>query len=136
MVITLPKDVETVELMESLSSDGYASANTRFGFDTEIFTPKSSEYISKKGDIVQQLRNLYELINLLKEEDKKSYHKSIYKIQMDREEKSEQRRVFSKIFKLDENNQDGLAVAKPLLIEIFNKKPSVTLELMNKIVEN
>ena len=36
VIITLPKDVETVELLE-----------------------KSSDYISKKEDIVQQLRNLY-----------------------------------------------------------------------------
>ena len=55
---------------------------------------------------------------------------------MDGEEKSEQRRVFSKIFKLDENNQYGFAITKPLPIGIFNKKPSVTLELMNKIVKN
>ena len=76
------------------------------------------------------------LINLRNEENKKSDHKLIYKIQIDREEMSKQRRVFSKIFKLDENNQYGFAMRKPLPIGIFKKKPSVTLELMNKTVKN
>ena len=55
---------------------------------------------------------------------------------MDGEEKSEQSRVFSKIFKLDENNQYGFAMTKPLSFGIFKKKPSATLQLMNKIVKN
>ena len=59
MIITLPKDVESVELMESLLSGWYASVHTRLGFDTEIFTPKSSQNISKKEDIVKQLHKLY-----------------------------------------------------------------------------
>ena len=57
--MTLPKDVETVELMGSLLSVGYPSIHTSLGSDTEIFKPKSSEYISKKEDVVQQLCNLY-----------------------------------------------------------------------------
>lgn len=63
-----------------------------------------------------------QLINLWKEEDKKSDHKLICKMQKDGGEKTEQRRVFLEIFKPDKNNQYGLAVTKPLLIGIFQKK--------------
>lgn len=60
-----------------------------------------------------------QLTNLWKEEDKKSDQKLIYKIQIDAEEKFEQRKVFSKIFKAEANNQYGYAMMKPLLIGIF-----------------
>ena len=31
----------------------------RLGFDTEMFTPKSAEYMKQKNDIFEQLRKLY-----------------------------------------------------------------------------
>ena len=41
------------------------------------------------------------------------------------------RRVFSKTFKLDENNQYGFAMTKPLPIGIFVKKSDINLIEMN-----
>ena len=46
------------------------------------------------------------------------------------------RRVFSKIFKLDENNQYGCSMSKPLPVGIFKKEPSVSIEILNKSIEN
>ena len=57
-------------------------------------------------------------------------------MQMDGEKSLNKEGFFQKIFKLDENNQYGFAMTKPLTIGIFKKKPSVTLELMNKILKN
>ena len=59
IVITYPKDVEIVELTKRLLRGGYSSVHTRLGFDSEIFTPKTEDYLKKKEDIVENLRNLY-----------------------------------------------------------------------------
>ena len=45
VTLTFPKDVETV--------------HTRLGFDTEMFTPKSLEYVKENNEIVKKPRNLY-----------------------------------------------------------------------------
>ena len=52
------------------------------------------------------------------------------------EEQSQPCRVFSKIFKLDENNQYGYSMIKPLPIGIFKKKPFVDLDILNKAVHD
>ena len=44
--------------MEGLLSGGYSSVHTRLGFDTEIFTPKSKEYIEQKNNIIEKMRNV------------------------------------------------------------------------------
>ena len=52
-------DIETVELMERLLNGVYSSVQTWVGFDTEMFTPKSKEYLAQKDKIVDDLRNIY-----------------------------------------------------------------------------
>ena len=70
VILTFPKDVKTVDLMERLLSDGYSSVHTRLGFDTEIFTRKSLEYAKEKDEIVKKLRYLYkEKVKKLKEQN-------------------------------------------------------------------
>ena len=111
--------------------------------------PKTEDYLKKKDDIVEKLRNLYDepnekkdrkiliqdLIDSWKEEDSKNPHKLNYNLRVKGEETSQARRVFLKIFKFDENNQYGFAMTKPLPIGIFKKKESATLEIMNEIVK-
>ena len=60
VILTYPRNVEVVDLMESLLSGGYSSVHTRLGFYTEMFTPKSADYVKQKDDIIEQLRNLYD----------------------------------------------------------------------------
>ena len=57
--MTFPTNVETVCLMESLLRGGYSSVHTMLGFDTEIFTPRSPEYVDQKEDIFNNLKDLY-----------------------------------------------------------------------------
>ena len=59
IIMTFFKDVETVKLMEKLESGGCSSVHTRLGFDIEMFTPKSKDYLTQKDKIVDDLRNLY-----------------------------------------------------------------------------
>ena len=74
VILTFPKDVETVDLMERLLSGGYSSIYTRLGFNTEMFTPKSLGYVKEKDEIVEKLRNLYGEKN--EKAERKNYSKS------------------------------------------------------------
>ena len=150
VILTFPTNVETVCLMESLLSGGYSSVHSRLGFDTEIFTPRSPEYVEQKEDIINNLRDLYgeknkkqerkklmdKLYSLWKEEDLKSCHKPIYNVRLDGEETSKKRRVFSKVFKLDENNQYGFAMTKPLPIGIFKKQSDPNMKTLQNSLKN
>ena len=77
-----------------------------------------------------------ELYDLFKKEDLKSSNKPIYKIRLDGEQKSKWRRVFSKIFKLEENNQHGFAMTKPLAIGTFKREKEANMEILNEAIEN
>ena len=55
---------------------------------------------------------------------------------LDGEEVSNKCRVFSKIFKLGENNQYGFAVTKPLPIGNFNKEAHVCMDILFNSIEN
>ena len=150
VIITFPTDLETVCLMESSLSGGYSSIHTWLGFDIEIFTPRSSEYVEEKEDIINKLRDLYgeknetqerkklmnRLYSLWKEKDFKNCHKPIYNIRLDGDETSKKRRVFSKVFKLDENNQYGFAMTKPLSLGIFKKQFDANMQTFENSLTN
>ena len=55
---------------------------------------------------------------------------------MDGEDQIKKRRVFPKIFKLDENNQYGFAMKNPLPIGTFKKEPQASMEILTKSLEN
>ena len=147
VILTFPTNAETVCLMESLLSGRYSSVHTRLGFDTEIFTPRSPEYVEQKEDIINNLRDLYgeknekqerkklmdNMDSLWKKEDLKICHKPIYNIRLDGEESSKKRRVFSK---LDENNQYDFAMTKPFSIGIFKKQSDPNMETQESSLKN
>ena len=80
--------------MESLLSGGYSYVHTRLGFDTKMLTLKSADYMKRKDDFTEQLRNIYGeknektvmkmlnqlLYNLLKQDDLNSCKDSIYSL--------------------------------------------------------
>ena len=68
----------------------------------EICTGKKNEKNEKK--LQQKLHDSF------KQEDLNSFNKPIYNIRLDGEDQSKKRRLFSKIFTLDENNQYGFAM--------------------------
>ena len=67
--------------MESLLSGGYSSAHSRLRFDTEMFTPKSPEYIKEKDEIIEQMRNLYGEKNAKKKRKEKSQSEALRSVQ-------------------------------------------------------
>ena len=112
--------------------------------------PKSKEYLDEKDQIVDDLENVYRekdektkrkvlmgrLYKLWKDQDLKTENKPIYNIYLNGEGKNSKRRIFSKIFKLDENNQYGFAMTKPPPIGIFKKEEHVDIEILNVSIAN
>ena len=150
VILTYPTNVETVELIEKLLSGEYSSIHTRLGFDTEMFTRKSEKYMKEKERIIENMTNLRgepdekvkvkqlskELYELFKQEDLNSSIKPVYTLRLDEETVSHNRRVFSKIFKLDENSQYEFAMTKPLPIGIFKQENEVNIEILNNSIAN
>ena len=101
---------------------------------------------SNKKKLNQRLYDLFKqkdlnscnqkLYDLFKQKDLNSCNKPIYILRLDGEEESKKRRVFSKIFKLDKNNQYGFTMTKPLLISIFKKEHHVDMDTLNRSIEN
>ena len=133
LILTYPRNVEVVDLMESLLSGGYSSARTRLGFDTKMFASKSAEYMKQNDGIIEQLRNLYSekkektekkrlkqlLYDLFKQEDLTASNKPIYSLHLDGDTDVKKRRVVSKISKIDKSNQYEFAMTKPLRVGIY-----------------
>ena len=90
-VITLPTQADTVDIFERRLIGGFSCVNTRLAFD-------SSKILLPKED-----------------------QKLIYKIKNLQENIFEDTRVIAKILKMDENNQYGNAMTKPLPIGSIKK---------------
>ena len=105
---------------------------------------------TERGNIVNKIRDIYgeknekkerkklmqELYDLWKNETLATCHKPIYSLRLNGEESPKKRRVFSKIFKLDENNQYGFAMTKSLPIGIFKRRANPTMDILKKSLEN
>ena len=90
----------------------------------------------EKNEKTEKKRLNQLLYDLFKQEDLNSCNKPIYSLRLDGETKVKKCRVFSKIFKLDENNQYGFAMTKPLPIGTFKKDSTVSMVILNKSIEN
>ena len=89
-IISLPTHDEIVDLFEQTLIGGFICVNTHLSFNSKILLSKNS--------CVQPKENL----------------KLIYKIKNDNENVFKDKRVVTKILKIDEKNQYGNAMIKPL----------------------
>ena len=95
VIIALPTTNEIVDVFEQTLTGGFSCVNTRLALDTEILLPNSNE-------------NTKENLN-------KDYnYKACYRLKLDSDKKHVNKRVISKILKLDKNNQYGFAMTKPM----------------------
>ena len=95
VIIALPTTNEIVDVFEQTLTGGFSCVNTRLALDTEILLPNSNE-------------NTKENLN-------KDYnYKACYWLKLDSDKKHVNKRVISKILKLDKNNQYGFAMTKPM----------------------
>ena len=95
IILALPTKYEHVEIFEETVIGSFSCVNTRLAFDTLILLPN--------------LNNLM-LTNPMM--NKNLNYKVVYNLKIDKEKVK--KRVITKILKLDENNQYGNGMTKPL----------------------
>ena len=97
VILALPTKLDHVEIFEQTVTGGFSSVNTRLAFDTQIL-----------------FLNLDDKTNLENNRFSKDFnYKVVCNLKLDRK-KVERKRVITKILKLDENNQYGYGMVKPL----------------------
>ena len=116
VIITLPTNFEHAQVFKKTLTGGYSCVNNRVGLDTELLLPNFTQAEYFKMNIDQSLQSY-----------KNQNYKVGYKLNLDGEDKYNDYRVISKIIKVDENNQYGFAMTKPMAVgSIKEKTPSWT----------
>ena len=112
ILLALPTNNSIMEIFEEILTGGFSCVNTRLSFDTELLMPSLTESDYKKMSIDQSLKAY-----------KRDDLKVMYRIKLDNENYDHERRIITKILKLDENNQYGLATTKPMSEAVLKKTP-------------
>ena len=92
-----------MEVFEKTICGGFSSVNTRLSFDTEMLMPNLTKKDYDKMTIDQSCKAY-----------KRDDLKVVYSLKLDGEKKFSKKRIISKILKLDENNQYGYAMTRPM----------------------
>ena len=106
VIITFPTNVDHLEILEKTITGGFSCVNTRLAFDTSILLPKKADGSRDKD------------------------FRCIYKIN------DENKRVISKILKLDENNRYGHAMTKPLPTGCIKNDSDLSWKTFNLLLES
>ena len=108
IIIALSTSNEHVNIFETTLTGGFSAVNTRLAFDTELLLPNDTNSPSN-----------YKNYN----------YKVIYNLNLDNEIKNY--RVISKILKLDENNQYGYAMTKPMPTGCIHSNNDISIRTFN-----
>ena len=102
-ILALPTNNCHVEIFEKTLSGAFSCVNTRLLFDAELLMPNLIQKDFNKINIDQSFKAF-----------RRDDLKIVYKVKFDDQKKHEKKRVVTKILKLDENNQYGYSMTKPL----------------------
>ena len=113
-----------MEVFEKTVCGGFSSVNNRLSFDTEILMPnlRASDY---------EKMNIYESFTAYKRDDLKV----VYSLKLNNEKTFSKKRVISKIVKLDENNQYGYAMTRPMPTGCIKENNSPSWLKFNLLLE-
>ena len=114
IILTLSTKYEHYEIFEQTVVGGFRSVNTRLAFDSETLLP-----------------------NLIKPNVEKRKHlnyKVIYNLTLNG--KKEKKRIITKILKLDENNQYGMIMTKPLSTGCIKDDKDISWQTFNFLLES
>ena len=123
-VLALPINNVQMEVFEKTVCGGFSSVNNRLSFDTEILMPnlRASDY---------EKMNIYESFTAYKRDDLKV----VYSLKLNNEKTFSKKRVISKIVKLDENNQYGYAMTRPMPTGCIKENNSPSWLKFNLLLE-
>ena len=113
-----------MEIFEKTLTGGFSCVNTPLSFDTELLMPNLTESDHIKMSIDQSFKA-----------NKCDDLKAMYRIKLDNENCYHQRRIIFKILKLDENNQYGFAMTKPMSTDCIKKHPAPSWLKFNLLFE-
>ena len=114
VILTLPTKYEHDEVFEQTVIGGFSSVNTRLAFDSEILLP-----------------------NLIKpnvDKRKNLNYKVVYNLTLNG--KKEKKRIITKILTLDESNQYGMAMTKPLPTGCIKDDKDISWQTFNLLLES
>ena len=94
----MPTNTENVEIFEKTLIGGLSCIKTHLAFDINILLPKNKDGM------------------------KKTNPKVLYKIRNEKTNVYKDKRIVSKILKMDKNNQYGNAMTKPLPTDVIKKQ--------------
>ena len=113
VILALPTKHEHVELFEQTVIGSFSSVNTRLVFDSQILLPNQTI-----NDLTHRSFN----------------YKVVYNLRMNNEKVK--KRVITKILKLDENNQYGMAMTKPLPTGCIKDNKHISWKAFNFLLES
>ena len=118
IILALLTKYDHVEIFEETVIGGFSCVNTRLAFVSQILLP-----------------NLKNKIDLEKNPMNKDFnYKTVYNFKMNNEKLKE--RVITKILKLDENNQYGNGITKPLPTGCIRDNDDISWETVNFLLES
>ena len=118
VILMLPTKYEHVEIFEQTVIGGFSSVNLRFAFDSQILLPNLTNEKKLETDSISKNLN-YKVVYDLKINDEKV-----------------KKRIITKILKLDENNQYGMAMTKPLPTGCIKDDKDISWETINFLLES
>ena len=118
VILALPTKYEHVEIFEQTVIGGFSSVNTRLVFDSQIL-----------------LTNLTDQANLENNSMNKNFnHKIVYNLKLNNDKVK--KRIITKILKLDDNNQYGNGMSKPLPTDWIKGNKDISWETFNFLPES
>ena len=117
IILALPTKYEHVEIFEDTIIGGFSCVNTRLAFCSQILLPNLPEKIDLEKNLMNKDYNYKVVCN--------------FKINNEKTKK----RVITKILKLNENNQYGHGMTKPLLTGCIKDNDDIYWETFNFLLE-
>ena len=113
-----------MEVFEKTICGGFSSVNTRLSFDTKILMPNLTKTDYNKMNIDESFKA-----------DKRDDLKVVYSLKLGDEKTFSKKHVIAKIVKLDENNQYGYAMTRPMPTGCIKQNNSPSWLKFNLLLE-
>ena len=123
-ILALPINSVQMEVFEKTVCGGFSAVNNRLAFDTEILMPNLRPVDLNKMTIDESFKAY-----------KRDDLKIVYSFKKKGEKKFQKKRVITKILKMDENNQYGFAMTKPMPTGCIRENNSPSWIAFNILLE-